>query len=66
MATLKIEKYTTQEKHYGKIKSSTKYEVLGKTYYASLTSLTKLKKILKQKGYKNIEVVNKGIYKMNF
>lgn len=67
MAVLTIEKVTYKRKDYGKIKTYTVYNLveLGLTKYASLVTLSKLKKVYTEKGYE-VKIVDGGTCKVNY
>jgi len=64
--TIVIDKVVIKEKYYGRIKSETQYKVLGKTYYAGITDVRSIKKMLKEKGFSNILINDRGVSKMNY
>lgn len=61
-----IEKVVVKENHYGKVKSQTSYEVLGKRYYPCQGwTIGKIKKMLRDKGYQSIRINDRGITFLN-
>lgn len=58
-----IDKVIYKEKHYNKYISNTVYIFENSRFY---NGIIELKKILKKRGYKNFEILDKGICKMNY
>jgi hypothetical protein len=66
MKTITITKAVLKTKGITGITCETVYTIDGKRYFASITNLTSLKKMLKNKGYTDIKINDTGITKCNY